>query len=55
MVTPLIVAGVLSSTGTVSAVFAVLTLGTAIVLAIWIYATKEMARLPLDQSGVTSG
>jgi putative MFS transporter len=52
MVTPLIVAGVLSSTGTVSAVFAVLTLGTAIVLAIWIYATKEMARLPLDQPSV---
>ena len=48
MLTPLIVAGILSSTGTVSAVFAALTLATAIVLAIWIFATKEMARRPLD-------
>jgi len=49
MLTPLVVAGILSYTGSVSMVFTALALGTAVVLSIWIFATKEMARRPLDE------
>jgi len=55
MLTPLVVAGILSFTSSVSAVFGTLAMATAIVLAIWLLATKEMARRPLDELGTAVG
>jgi putative MFS transporter len=51
MLTPLVVAGVLSSTGSIALVFAVLGLGTFLVLMLWLFTSKEMARKRLDDLG----
>ncbi|MBX3564164.1 MAG: MFS transporter [Sphingomonas sp.] len=47
--TPLAVAGMLSFTGSVSGVFLALALSTLVVLLLWLFTTKEMARRSLDQ------
>jgi putative MFS transporter len=47
--TPLIVAGVLTATGSISAVFAALAVSTLIVLLLWIFTAREMARRRLDE------
>ncbi|WP_066796627.1 MFS transporter [Sphingomonas soli] len=47
--TPLMVAGVLSFTGSVSGVFLALAVSTLIVLLLWVFTSREMARRSLDQ------
>lgn len=47
--TPLMVAGVLTVTGSVAAVFGALAVSTLVVLLLWLFGTREMARRRLDE------
>ena len=47
--TPMVVAGVLTTTGAVGAVFGVLGVSTLVVLLLWLFGTREMARRRLDE------
>lgn len=49
MLTPLAVGGVLAATGSISAVFAALAAPAVVVLLLWLFTTKEMARRRLDE------
>jgi putative MFS transporter len=51
MLTPLVVAGVLSATGSVRIVFGVLLLCSVIVMAVWVLFTHETARRSLEELG----
>jgi putative MFS transporter len=51
MVTPLIVAGVLASTESIGAVFGVLAVPAAMMVLLWMFASKEMARRRLEEVG----
>lgn len=47
--TPLVVAGVLSATGSISAVFAALAAPTTIIVLLWLFGSREMARQRLEE------
>ncbi len=48
VLTPLVVAGVLQATGSISLVFVALAVPTFIVLMLWLFTSKEMARRRLE-------
>jgi len=51
MLTPLVVAGVLSATGSVRIVFGLLLICSLIVTAVWVFGTRETARKSLEELG----